>query len=111
MDGLTRFENNFNTKFDYLTTEMNEMRRVQRHILQNLPNAEATLKEEVRDDVQLGMTAYSGPSVRADSQVLTSESPYGSTPGQHRVMERPDHPMERVELQGSWPAQGLINPN
>jgi hypothetical protein len=99
MDGLTRFENNFNTKFDYLTTEMNEMRRVQRHILQNLPNAEATLKEEVRDDVQLGMTAYSGPSVRADSQVLTSESPYGSTPGQHRVMERPEHPMERAELQ------------
>jgi hypothetical protein len=102
MDGLNRIENNFsniNNKFDYLTNEMNEIRRVQKHILQSLPNAEATLKEEVRDDVQLGMTAYSGPSVRADSQVLTSESPYGSTPGQHRLMERPEHPMERGELQ------------
>jgi hypothetical protein len=97
IDGIMRIENNMNTKFDYLTNEINEMRRVQKHIIQILPNAEASLKEEAQDSVQLPMSVYSRGSVAAESQVLTSnESPYGSTPGHHRILERMDIQMERI---------------
>jgi hypothetical protein len=87
---------------------MDEMKRVQRRILQFIPNAEARLKEEVPDSVQLGLPIYSRPSVGAESQVLTSnESPYGSTPGQQRVVERIDQsrpqPEEEEEESGGDP--------
>lgn len=101
MEALARMANDnssFKTSlFDYLTNEISEVKRVQKHILQCIPNAEATFKEEAQEGIQMPMTTYSGPSVRADSQVLTSESPYGSTPGHHRMMERPEPVMERVE--------------
>jgi hypothetical protein len=100
MDGLARIENglnNFNNKFEYLAKEVNEIKRVQTHLLQITPNAEATLKQEVTEAAQLEPIDYSVPSARADSQVLTSDSPYGSTPGQQRLLERPDHPIDRIE--------------
>jgi len=96
MDGLARIENNFNsfnTKFEYLTNEVNEIKRV----LKSNPQTEAAFKEEATEAVQLGAASYSVPSIRAESQVLTSESPYGSTPGQLRLLERPEHPIDRIE--------------
>jgi len=101
IDGISRIENGFSiihNKFDSLTNEMNEMKRVQKHILQNLHLTEASLKEEVRDEIQMPSSLYSRGSVTAESQVLTSnESPYGSTPGPQRIIDRMEHPMERMD--------------
>ena len=79
---------------------MEEIEKAQRVILQNLPNAEAGLKEEIPESMpMMSMPSYHRRSVGADSQVLTSdESPYGSTPGHQRVSERYEQPLERLQI-------------
>jgi hypothetical protein len=95
MEGIMHLKGDVNSRFDYLTTEILEMKKVQTRILASLPNAEGNLKEEIQEGVQLGMPIYPRPSVGADSLVLTSnESPYASTPGQPRILERIEHPLE-----------------
>jgi hypothetical protein len=98
MDSLMRIESvvtglkgEFTHFSSHYAGKLEEIERVQRHLLKSVPQAEVNLKEETGEHIPMQIPTYQRPSISSESQPLQShsnESPYSSTLGQPVTQER-----------------------